>query len=87
MTGKNRRPQKAVVTQAQMERAKRALEKGGTSFAGFRIRPDGSVDVLAGTPLADPDTGASDWDKALGLTPRSQGLADLAEWKKKHGYD
>jgi hypothetical protein len=88
MTGKNRRPQPLVVTQAQMARAVRALEQSKTPFAGFRIHPDGSVDVLAGEPLAAADDGPSDWDRHLGIIPPriSQGLQDLAAWKKKHGY-
>jgi len=67
MTGKNRRPQAPVVTQAQLERAKKALQRDGTPFAGYRIWPDGRVDVLAGTPITDPAVGPSDWDKALGI--------------------
>lgn len=66
MTGKNRRPQAPVVTQAQLERAKRALQRDGTPFAGYRVWPDGRVDVLAGKPITDPAVGPSDWDKALG---------------------
>lgn len=69
MTGKNRRPQKPVVTQAQLERAKRALMRDGTQFAGYRVWPDGRVDVLAGEPATDdPDAKArADWDKAVGI--------------------
>jgi hypothetical protein len=66
MTGKNRKPQKPIVTQAQLERAKRALERDGTHFAGYRVWPDGRVDVLVGDPFTDAETGPSDWDKALG---------------------
>jgi hypothetical protein len=65
MTGKNRRPQKPEVTQAQLERAKRALKRDGTPFAGYRVWPDGRVDVLAGEPVTESSinaTGPSDWD-------------------------
>jgi len=69
MTGKNRRPQKPAVTQAQLERAKRALERDGTPFAGYRVWPDGRVDVLAGEPTqaitaaVDPiDEAIAKWD-------------------------
>lgn len=70
MTGKNRRPQSPVVTQAQLERAKRALTRDGTPFRGYRIWPDGRVEVLAGEPTTadDPDAQArAEWDKALGI--------------------
>jgi hypothetical protein len=73
MTGKNRRPQAPVVTQAQLERAKRALTRDGTQFAGYRVWPDGRVDVLAGEPLKP------------GTQPGS--VTDEVEaWKKEHGY-
>jgi hypothetical protein len=72
MTGKNRRPQKPEVTQAQLERAKRALKRDGTQFAGYRVWPDGRVDVLAGEP---PEISTA-------IT-----TADEVEaWKKEHGY-
>ena len=67
MTGKNRRPQAPGVTQAQLKRAKRALLADGTPFAGYRIWPDGRVDVLAGEPACNPADEPSDWDKALGI--------------------
>ena len=71
MTGKNRRPQAPVVTQAQLERAKRALQRDGTPFAGYRVWPDGRVDVLAG----DPTEGTAD-----------AAAENLESWKRENGY-
>ena len=60
-----------------MERAAKALHRAGIPFRGFRLHPDGSVDVLAGEPLTisrDENVTSkiggvppSDWDTALGL--------------------
>jgi hypothetical protein len=72
MTGKNRRPQPPVVTQAQLERAKRALQRDGTPFAGYRVWPDGHVDVLAGEPAAAAAVNELD--------------AQLEDFKQRHGY-
>jgi hypothetical protein len=72
MTGKKRRRASSAVTQAQLERAKRALQKGGTPFAGYRVWPDGRVDVLAGDPQASVTATVLD--------------EELAQWKKDHGY-
>lgn len=71
MTGKNRRPQAAVVTQATLERAKRALQRDGTPFAGYRVWPDGRVDVLAG----DPSKSATD-----------AAAENLDSWMLENGY-
>jgi hypothetical protein len=67
MTGKNRKPQRPEVTQAQLERAKRALQRDGTRFAGYRMWPDGRVDVLAGEPdqITAIEGGPSDWDRFM----------------------
>jgi hypothetical protein len=71
MTGKHRRNAAPVVTQAQLERAKRALMRDGTQFAGYRIWPDGRVDVLAGEPVT---VTANELD------------AQLEDFKQRHGY-
>lgn len=75
MTGKNRRPQAAVVTQATLERAARALLKSGTPFAGYRVWPDGRVDVLAGEPSIAPPTIAPDAVEQA-----------IDKWDAQHGY-
>lgn len=74
MTGKNRRPQAPVVTQAALQRAKRALQQDGTPFAGYRVWPDGRVDVLAGNSQVAPPPPVDDVD------------TQIAAWKKQHGY-
>lgn len=43
--------QRPAVSRAKMERAAKALRHAGIPFQGFRLHPDGSVDVLAGEPL------------------------------------
>ncbi|HEY3694115.1 hypothetical protein [Phenylobacterium sp.] len=64
---------KPAVSQAQMRRAKKAMEAEGVPFGGFRLRPDGSVDVL-------PANGNE-------LAPTAPLDDELAEWGKRHGYD
>lgn len=56
-----------------MRRAKKAMEAEGVPFGGFRLRPDGSVDVL-------PANGNE-------LAPTAPLDDELAEWGKRHGYD
>jgi hypothetical protein len=63
-----------VVTQAAMRRARSALERDGLPFAGYRIRPDGSVDVLVNPPTEPAPI------------PADPGLAEIEAWKKRHGY-
>jgi hypothetical protein len=57
-----------------MRRARAALERDGLPFAGFRMRPDGSVDVLVNAPSDPPPV------------PADEGLAEIEAWKKRHGY-
>lgn len=69
---------RAAISQAQMQRMKRAIEREGLPFAGFLQRPDGSVIALVGDPLTD----------TAAQSPPSDPLdAELAEWDAKHGYD
>ena len=63
---------KPAVSQAKLQRAMRVLEKAGKPFCGFRLHPDGSVDVLTGQP-----------DAALTSDPLD---AELHQWAAKHGY-
>jgi hypothetical protein len=69
-----RRSPARVVTQAQMRRARAALEKDGLSFGGYHLRPDGSVDVLIENPAPPAPAPQAD-----------PGQAALEAWKKKHG--
>lgn len=64
---------KPAVSMAKMRRAKRAMEAEGIPFGGFRLHPDGSVDVLT-TPGEAP-------------SPTDPLDAELAEWDAKHGHD
>lgn len=58
-----------AVTQAKMRRAVKVLEAEGKPFGGFRLHPDGSVDVLTGMPEAASDPVAA--NEALELWRRS----------------
>lgn len=69
-----RRSPAPTVTQAQMRRARKALEKDGLPFAGYRIRPDGSVEVLVNDPVPPP---------AAPEPPENE----MEKWKKRHGRD
>ena len=70
---------KRAVTQAQMMRMRRALERDGLSFAGYRSYPDGSVVALVTAP--EPLTPPSD------TPPSSQSIdAEIDDWAAKHGY-
>lgn len=69
---------KAAVSQAKMQRMKRAIEREGLPFAGFMTRPDGSVMALVGEPL----TAAANTDQ-----PSDPLDAELAKWASEHGYD
>lgn len=59
------------MTQAKLRRAVKALEAAGVPFGGFRLHPDGSVDVLTGTggapsPIDPLDAELAEWDAAHG---------------------
>ena len=69
---------RAAVSQATMRRMKRAIEREGLPFAGFRTMPDGSVIALVGDPLTAPANDPSPIDPLD---------AELAEWTARHGYD
>ena len=67
-----------AVSLAKMQRMKRAIEREGLPFRGFRHYPDGSVEALVGEPLTEPAV----------ATSVSDPLDDeLAQWAAKHGYD
>lgn len=69
---------RAAVSQAAMRRMRRAIEREGLSFRGYRQYPDGSVEALVGEPMT--------------LTPANESApcdpldAELAEWDAKHGH-
>jgi hypothetical protein len=69
---------KATVTQATMQRMKRAIEREGLPFAGYRVLPDGSVIALVGDPLTTAANVPS---------PANPSDDGFAEWAAKHGYD
>jgi hypothetical protein len=63
-----------------MQRMKRAIEREGLPFRGFKTNPDGSVEALVGDSA--PLTAANE------PGPSSDPLdAELAEWSATHGYD
>lgn len=71
---------KPAVSQAKMQRMRRAIEADGLPFAGYRTFPDGSVGALVGEP--------GGLTPAPNTAPPSDPLdAELAEWAGKHGYD
>lgn len=60
-----------------MRRMRRAIERDGLPFRGFRTLPDGSVEALVGPPLtAEPNTESS--------APSID--AEIDDWAAKHGY-
>lgn len=66
---------RAAVTQAKMDRMRRAIVRAGLPFRGFRTLPDGAVEALVGEPT--PPT----------ITIEGDPLdAELATWDAKHGY-
>jgi hypothetical protein len=69
---------RATVSQATMQRMKRAIEREGLPFAGYMTRPDGSVIALVGQPLTAPTEAAP---------PSDPSDAEYAAWASKHGYD
>lgn len=68
-----------AVSMAKMQRMKRAIEREGLPFRGYRMLPDGSVEALVGDPaaLTPPQAGAQ---------PSDPLDAELAEWDKQHGH-
>lgn len=64
---------KPAVSQARMRRAKRALEADGERFGGYRLHPDGRVDVLTANGNEAPSSDPLD--------------DELAEFTAQHGYD
>lgn len=70
---------RATVSQAQMRRMRREIERAGLPFQGFRHFPDGSVLALVGEP--DALTPA-----AVPQQPSDPLDAELAAWDAKHGY-
>ena len=65
---------KPAVSQAKMNRMRRAIERAGLPFRGFKTHPDGSVEALVGEPVA--------------LTPANSDAQDddFAAWAAQHGY-
>lgn len=71
---------KPAVSQAVMRRMRRALERDGLRFGGYRAKPDGSIEAIVADdaqPLT-PDGGAQQPSDPLD--------AELAQWATKHGY-
>lgn len=58
---------------------RKAIEREGLPFRGFRHHPDGTVDALVGEPdaLTSPP---------VPQQPSDPLDAELAEWDAKHGY-
>lgn len=67
-----------AVSQAKMDRMRRAIVSAGLPFRGFRTLPDGAVEALVGDPA--PLTSAND------VGPSDPLDAELAEWDAKHGH-
>ena len=72
---------KPAVSVAKMQRMKRALEREGLPFAGFRTFPDGSVAALVGEPATLTPN-----DQPALPSPDSDLDAELEQWATKHGY-
>lgn len=70
---------KPAVSLAKMRRAKRAMEADGVAFGGYRLHPDGCVDVLPANAPGLTATGDT-------LSPSDPLDQELAEWDAKHGY-
>lgn len=64
---------KPAVSRAAMTRAIAALEASGASFGGFRLHPDGTVDVLRAENMGRPVVATAE--------------DELAEWLAAHGDD
>lgn len=67
---------KLAVSQAMMQRMRRAIQREGLPFAGFRAHPDGSVTAVVGDPAQFARAPAEQMDPLD---------AELAEWDAKHG--
>lgn len=67
---------RAAVSVAKMQRMRRAIERDGLPFAGFRCLPDGSVMALVGQPLTAPTEAAP---------PSASSDDGFEAWMAKHG--
>jgi hypothetical protein len=68
---------RAAVSQAKMDRMRRAIVRAGLPFRGFKTLPDGSVEALVGEP--EPLTTMVSHD----VDPLED---ELAAYRAKHGY-
>lgn len=72
---------KQAVTKAKMERAAKAVQSMGLKFQGFRIHPNGDVDVLAGESSVEIKMGSNNPGRT------TDELDDeLAEYRRENGY-
>jgi hypothetical protein len=67
---------RAAVSQAKMERMRRAIESAGLPFRGFKTNPDGSVEAIVGEPELTPKI-------AIEPDPLED---ELATYRRRHGY-
>lgn len=68
-----------AVSEAKMRRAKRAMEAEGVAFGGYRLHPDGCVDVLPAN--------ASGLTAPAEIPSPAQSIdAEIDDWAAKHGY-
>lgn len=68
---------KPAVTQAKMQRMKRAIVREGLPFRGFKHNVDGSVEALVGDPSLTTLA-----NSALPSDPDDE----FDQWAEKHGY-
>lgn len=57
---------KVAFTDADVQRAIKAVEKGGKSIMGVDFPPEGGFRLLIGSPLSSPVRfGGNEWDEVL----------------------
>jgi hypothetical protein len=63
-SSKRKARRRTPVTQAEIARAVKALQKAGLPVAAVKFTPDGTVIVIPGTPEAVPSSERNPWDDA-----------------------
>ena len=61
-SSKSEARRRTPVTQAEIARAVKALQKAGLPVAAVKFSPDGTVIVIPGTPEAVPSSAPNPWD-------------------------
>jgi hypothetical protein len=72
---------KLAVSQAMMQRMRRAIQREGLPFAGFRAHPDGSVTAVVGDPAQFATARCNRWTRSTPSSrsgTRSMAKPDLA---------